>query len=228
MPCKDKSADPCCEKEKVPLPAFRALVRKVDSYADFLVPDGGTDGQVLTASGDGFEWETLVIAWAAITGKPTEFPPSAHTHTISNVTGLQSALDGKADVVHGHSQSDISGLTSALNGKAPLVHTHAISQVSGLQAALDSKIAFDKTITPGGTTGAQTINKNAGTVNFAAAATTLVVTNSVVTATSLIFCFLRTADATAVLDSAVPAAGSFTIKMSVAPTAETSVGFIVI
>jgi len=34
-------------------------------------------------------------AWADITGKPTEFPPEAHTHTIANITGLQDELDAK-------------------------------------------------------------------------------------------------------------------------------------
>lgn len=33
--------------------------------------------------------------WAGITGKPTTFPPSAHTHVIADVTALQAALDGK-------------------------------------------------------------------------------------------------------------------------------------
>lgn len=35
--------------------------------------------------------------WADITGKPSTFPPSTHSHAISDVTGLQTALDGKAD-----------------------------------------------------------------------------------------------------------------------------------
>ena len=34
-------------------------------------------------------------AWNAITGKPTAFAPSSHNHAISDVTGLQTALDGK-------------------------------------------------------------------------------------------------------------------------------------
>ena len=34
--------------------------------------------------------------WAGITGKPTSFTPSAHSHPISQVTGLQTALDAKA------------------------------------------------------------------------------------------------------------------------------------
>lgn len=35
-------------------------------------------------------------AWSDITGKPTTFTPSAHTQAISTVTGLESALAGKA------------------------------------------------------------------------------------------------------------------------------------
>ena len=50
---------------------------------------------------------------------------------------------------------------------------------------LDS-LAIDKTITAAATTGAQTINKAAGSVNFAAAASSLVVTNSLVNTKSVI------------------------------------------
>lgn len=86
----------------------------------------------------------------------------------------------------------------------------------------------DQTVTAGGTTGAQTINKAAGTVNFAAAASTLVVTNNLVTTSSSIYCVVRTNDGTAAIKNVVPAAGSFTITLSSAATAETSVGFLVI
>lgn len=40
-------------------------------------------------------------AWSDITGKPSTFTPSSHTHTIADTTGLQSALDAKADLVNG-------------------------------------------------------------------------------------------------------------------------------
>lgn len=90
------------------------------------------------------------------------------------------------------------------------------------------KIFYASTNTAGGTTGAQTINKISGTVNFAAAATTLVVTNNLVTAASIIFCVVRTNDTTATIKNVVPAAGSFTITLGAAATAETSVGFMVI
>jgi len=36
------------------------------------------------------------VPWAGVTGKPTSFTPSTHSHTISQVTSLQAALDAKA------------------------------------------------------------------------------------------------------------------------------------
>ena len=89
-------------------------------------------------------------------------------------------------------------------------------------------ITTEGTITAGGTTGARTINKISGTVNFAAAATSLVVTCSKVTATSIVLAVVQTADATATIKNVVPGAGSFTINLGAAATAETKVGFLVI
>lgn len=37
-----------------------------------------------------------------------------HDHAIADVTGLQTALDGKAATAHSHAQSDVTGLTGAL------------------------------------------------------------------------------------------------------------------
>ncbi len=87
---------------------------------------------------------------------------------------------------------------------------------------------FDKTVTAAGTTGARTINKNAGSVNFAAASSSLVVTNSLVTANSIIIATVATNDATMKSVQAVAAAGSFTLYANAAATAETRVNFIVI
>lgn len=39
-------------------------------------------------------------SWGNIPGKPTTFTPAAHSHTIGDVTGLQSALDGKLPKTH--------------------------------------------------------------------------------------------------------------------------------
>ena len=49
----------------------------------------------------------------ALSGKAA----SSHSHSIANVSGLQSALDGKAGTSHSHEISDVSGLQTALDGK---------------------------------------------------------------------------------------------------------------
>jgi hypothetical protein len=89
-----------------------------------------------------------------------------------------------------------------------------------------SSLNLPKTITAGGTTGAQTINKPSGSVNFAAAATSLVVTNSLCTTSSVINVTIATNDTTATGIRVVAAAGSFTIYMLTAPTSECRVNFL--
>lgn len=89
-------------------------------------------------------------------------------------------------------------------------------------------IRLDKTITAGGTTGARTINNTLGSVNFAAGASSLVVTNSRVTTSSIIIATVATADATMKSVVAVAAAGSFTLTANAAATAETRVNFTVL
>ena len=89
------------------------------------------------------------------------------------------------------------------------------------------KITFDATVTPSGTTGNQTINKPSGTVNVAAGSGSVIVTNSFVTANSIINVVARTNDATCSVKNYVASAGSFTINLTANCTAETSIGFIV-
>lgn len=115
------------------------------------------------------------------------------------------------------------GFASAANGYGWFVG-------SVLHGSLRSDTGFSLrgTNTAGGTTGAQTINRPVGIVNFAAAATSLVVTNSLVGTASVVVPVLRTNDATAALGAAVCGAGFFTIHMKTAPAAETSVGFVVV
>lgn len=84
------------------------------------------------------------------------------------------------------------------------------------------------TITPTGTTGNQTINKASGTVNIAAAGTSVTVTNNKVTANSIVIPVIRTVDATAKSASVVSSDGSFLITLNAAATAEVSIGFVVI
>ncbi len=65
-------------------------------------------------------------------------------------------------------------------------------------------------------------------MNFAAAATTLVVTNSLVTANSIVMVQQMTNDASATVKDVEVTGGSFTIRLTTAAGAETKVAFLVI
>lgn len=47
-------------------------------------------------------------------------PPTAHSHPVADVTGLQGALDGKAPSTHTHTEAQVTGLTAKLAAKADL------------------------------------------------------------------------------------------------------------
>lgn len=91
----------------------------------------------------------------------------AEAHTLPTAAEV-----GAADAVHGHAISDVTGLQTALDGKqaagsyAAATHTHAIDDVTGLQTALDGKSATSHShsgLAPtGGTTG-QVLKKSSNT-----------------------------------------------------------------
>jgi hypothetical protein len=58
------------------------------------------------------------LAWGDVSGKPTTFTPAAHTHVTADVTGLDTALAGKANQVHTHVIGDVTNLQAALDAKA--------------------------------------------------------------------------------------------------------------
>jgi hypothetical protein len=83
-----------------------------DEQTPAALPDGKATQAEAEAGTDNAKWMTplrtaqailrlAATSWSSITGKPTEFPPSAHTHTITDVTGLTTALDGKATAAQG-------------------------------------------------------------------------------------------------------------------------------
>lgn len=111
-------------------------------------------------------------------------------------------------------------------GFAILLPVLATSQTVSIPSTFNGT-SYNRVITPGGTTGAQVINTTVGTVNFAAAASTLVVTNATANTTSIIFLAPMTNDATCKSFVAVRAAGSFTLTANAACTAETAIGFLV-
>lgn len=52
---------------------------------------------------------------------------------------LNAAIGDKANKSHTHTTSQVTGLDNALSGKAAKTHTHTTSQISGLDAAIDGK-----------------------------------------------------------------------------------------
>jgi hypothetical protein len=54
---------------------------------------------------------TSSVDWSAVLNKPSTFTPSSHTHPTSEVTGLDTALSGKAATVHTHTLSQITDYT---------------------------------------------------------------------------------------------------------------------
>lgn len=70
------------------------------------------------------------IVTNALNGKAN----SSHSHSISNITNLQSALDGKSETGHTHDDRYYTEteMNAKLNGKANSSHTHTASQISDL------------------------------------------------------------------------------------------------
>ena len=161
-----------------------------------------------------------------------------------STTSLGEILRGRAVVQSGVTVTDLRGLSLESWSNVGTVTTsygiyadasidlgatkYFIYSLSTSPSYFTGKHTFDVTNTAGGTTGNQTINKPSFSVNFAAGASSLVVTNSFVTANSYVLCTVQTNDATALLKNATPAAGSVTIRLNAAATAETRVACMVV
>ena len=130
-------------------------------------PSSPVEGQYYYDTGKG-----MIYVYAGSTWIPCGL--ASHFHLISDITGLQNALDNKtpyghthylSDILdwegelalanHTHPISDITGLQSALDAKASYYHGHSISDVSGLQSALDGKAAYSHAHVIGDVSGLQ-------------------------------------------------------------------------
>jgi hypothetical protein len=114
-------------------------IQELDAEKPPLEPqDGGTYGRKSGA------WVSVVspsIDWSAITGKPSTFPPSAHSHPISQVTGLQAALDGKVDDAEMTSEiATRSGADSTLTTNLATETTNRQNADTTLQTNINAKI----------------------------------------------------------------------------------------
>ncbi len=84
-----------------------------------------THSQYANAS-DIADIETELAGKANANHTHTQYAASSHTHNdyVSNET-YEDGMSGKANASHTHAQSDITGLATALNGKANASHTHS-------------------------------------------------------------------------------------------------------
>jgi hypothetical protein len=115
-----------------------------DEATPAALPDGKATQLQAEAGTDNEKWMTPLrtaqaIAqlappptWASVLNKPTEFPPSSHTHTAAQITDFASAVVAVSPPV------DWSSLTGKPSTFAPSAHTHPISEINGLGDALDA------------------------------------------------------------------------------------------
>ena len=98
------------------------------------------------------------IVTNALNGKAN----SSHSHSISNITNLQSSLDGKSPTSHTHDDRYYTEteMNTKLNGKANSSHSHSISNITNLQSKLDTIPSLTNTNILVANT------NNTGTINF--------------------------------------------------------------
>lgn len=90
----------------------------------------GVEGQLV--------WDKTKKKWVGMSGTAgTNYPMASesHTHSISNVTNLQSTLDGKQPK---GDYATTKALTDGLADKANKAHTHAVADVTNLQTTLNT------------------------------------------------------------------------------------------
>lgn len=82
------------------------------------------------------------LTWNSISGKPSTFTPSSHTHTKSQITDFPSSMPAsdvyawaKASSKPSYSWSEITNKPSTFT---PSSHTHPLSDISDLQASWDA------------------------------------------------------------------------------------------
>lgn len=109
----------------------------------------GTNNGTVKLTVDGAVTDNIAIKGlgsAAYTNSGA-YAPASHTHSIANVSGLQTALDGKAAKSHTHDDRYYteSEMNTKLAGKANSSHTHGSGDITSLDASkLTGTISIDR------------------------------------------------------------------------------------
>lgn len=109
------------------------------------------------------------VPWSGVTGKPSTFTPSTHTHTIANVSGLQNELNSKIESL---SDLGITATAAELNKLDGVTATatelnYVDGVTSNIQTQLNSKAASNHTHSTASTSAAGFLRQlNGSTSNF--------------------------------------------------------------
>jgi hypothetical protein len=114
-------------------PTDNTLWWETDTGVLFIYFNDGSSKQWVSVAGE----PAAAAVWDEISGKPTTFPPDPHAHPISDVTGLQGELDGKAPTVHSHAWTEITSKPATF---PPDAHNHTSAQISDFQEAVEDRI----------------------------------------------------------------------------------------
>lgn len=193
----------------------------------FITCTGVVKGLNLAAYDDG---QVLFLS-ATIPGSfQTTAPVSPNVNVRVGIVEYAHPLNGKL-FVHPETNSIASGGildgTSAATPNTAVIRS-ATGGASFVELGSTGDVTFAKTVTPQGTTGAVTIHKNAGSVNFAQNMSSVTVTNNRVTPNSIILVSKATNDNNASIGAVVAGTGSFVIYMDHNPGGECRVNFVVI
>lgn len=111
------------------------------------ISTGDSNGQVaITVDGTKTNASVKGLGSAAFTNS-NAYAASSHSHAIANVTGLQTALDGKAASTHTHDDRYYTEaeVNTKLSGKANSSHTHGSGDITSLDASkLTGTISIDR------------------------------------------------------------------------------------
>ncbi len=153
--------------------------------------------------------------------------------TVNGITGLVGGAATDLGLVAGD-YSDSTNNATAASG----VGIFGVNKTAGTGAGGSIKlwpgtssggaagsIKMPRTVTAGGTTTVQVIDKPSGRINIAGTESSKAVTNSSVTATSFVNAIAQTNDSVCSVKNVVPGVGTFTINMTGACNAETAVAW---